>query len=274
VEKASAATRALSPSTVKIALETCRQLLVGDKCSQERKGEVCSLLGLVVLPRGEIQEVLEYVGILEDYCSHSRSIIVPIVLPHYEEVLRSFVLTSPMQHVMSSPVDAHHGETTKLPLMLSEGTSVVCFCVSPCGSMLATATVSGILIFDTTTGELLAESLDAFLPRSLRMMQFSPDSKKLILTMVSGLRHVVLNTELLYLCEHNTEYPAIPTAVTSESIEFLFSPRLTSGRKSSLYFTACGKTVLDKLGPSADRAVDNFVICSHINGDFVGNLVV
>ncbi|KAF8301692.1 hypothetical protein TcYC6_0049490 [Trypanosoma cruzi] len=274
VEKASAATRALSPSTVKIALETCRQLLVGDKCSQERKGEVCSLLGLVVLPRGEIQEVLEYVGILEDYCSHSRSIIVPIVLPHYEEVLRSFVLTSPMQHVMSSPVDAHHGETTKLPLMLSEGTSVVCFCVSPCGSMLATATVSGILIFDTTTGELLAESLDAFLPRSLRMMQFSPDSKKLILTMVSGLRHVVLNTELLYLCEHNTEYPAIPTSVTSESIEFLFSPRLTSGRKSSLYFTACGKTVLDKLGPSADRAVDNFVICSHINGDFVGNLVV
>ncbi|RNF20575.1 uncharacterized protein Tco025E_03750 [Trypanosoma conorhini] len=274
VEQSPATTRALDPSIVRTAIETCRELLMEERCSQERKGEVCSLLGLVVLPRGELQEILRYVGILEEYCSHSRSSIVPSVLPHYEAVLRSFALTTPSQHLMSSPVDAHHSDTTKLPLMLSEGISVVCFCVSPCGLFLATATVSGILLFDTATGEMLAESVDVFLPRSLWIMQFSPDSSKLILTMVAGLRHVVLSTDLVYLSEHNTEFPAIPTAVTSDAIDFLFSPRLPSGRKSSLYFVECGKTVLDRLGPGADRAVETFVICSHIHSDFEGNLVV
>ncbi|KEG15571.1 hypothetical protein DQ04_00031050 [Trypanosoma grayi] len=269
-----AATRALTPSVVMSALENCRELVMGDQCSQERKGELCSLMGFVVLPRGEVREVLEYVGMVEEYNSRTRSRIVPSALPYYEEVLRSFRLSSPTQYVMSSPVDAHHSETAKLPLMLSEGTSVISFCVSPCGRLLAVAAVSGMSIFETATGKLLAKSTDVDMTRSLWIMQFSSDSTRLILTTQTGLRHVLLNTSLGYVGEHNTDYPAIPTKVTEESIDFLFSPRLTSGRKSSLYLVASGKIVLDQLGYSSDKAIDGFVICAHLHSDFVGDLVV
>ncbi|KAH9578727.1 HECT domain [Trypanosoma melophagium] len=268
------ATRALSSSVVKFALDTCREMVKGDQCSQERKSEICSLVGLVVLPRCEINEVLEYVGVLEEYSSSSKSSIVPCVLPRYEEVLQSFTLSSPKQCAMSSPVDAYHSDMTRLPLMLSEGTSVSCFCVSPCGRFLAVATVSGMLIFETSSGKLLAQSTDADLARSLWIIQFSSDSSSLILSTKSGLRHVVLSTTLEYLSEQHTDYPAIPTRITEETIDFLYSPRLPSGRKSSLFLASSGKMILEKLGTAAEKSVESFVLCTHIHDDFVGNIAV
>ncbi|KAG8346277.1 hypothetical protein TRVL_02893 [Trypanosoma vivax] len=97
---------ALTPAVVSDALEASAELLKGGGCTHQRRVELCSLLGLIVLPRGNIQEILKYVFVLQRCCGDSIHSIMPMILPHYEEVLQSFALSSPSQRSMVSPVDA------------------------------------------------------------------------------------------------------------------------------------------------------------------------
>ncbi|SCU65561.1 SPRY domain/HECT-domain (ubiquitin-transferase), putative [Trypanosoma equiperdum] len=273
VKKNRLAVRLVNHSVVSAALDTLKEIVKKDDYSQGKEEALYGFFGFVVLLRGEMKEILEYVEVLEECCAGPASSVVPVTVPHYEELLRVFSPSLSVKSALMSPVDGRHGQEIELSIAVPERSGIRTFCVSPCGQFIAVATLFDLMLLKVDGGRLVARSQNAELVETLWFMQFSSTFSSLILTTRAGRRHVVLNASLEYVDESETDRPAIPTHVADDKLEFLFAPKLPSGRSSSLFLLEKSKIVLDVLENGASSEVDFLVICSHVHSDFSGVLV-
>ncbi|TPP47408.1 HECT-domain (ubiquitin-transferase) family protein [Leishmania donovani] len=265
--------RALAPSVVK---ELLTQLDISVREATPPSAQVmerCSIAGLLVGRRHQLDEVLRYADILEHLTITSAS-IVPVAVPHAREIVQSFSLHAADICPITSPIDCFQDEPIKMKMVLGEGTGVQRFCVSPNQQYLATVGSQKVMMLNLSTGSLHAERELPEVVSGCWNATFSEDSTHLICTDASGLRHAVLTTDLATKEDRTTDCVSLVTDYHKGVLETTPSPLLPSGSAASLHMLeANAKAYTASFSRPFPDSVDCFSLCAHVYNDCAGTLI-
>ncbi|KPI84412.1 hypothetical protein ABL78_6538 [Leptomonas seymouri] len=265
--------RALAPSVVNELLSQLDS--VAKEAAQPSKEvmERCAIAGLLVGRRHQLNEVLFYAEILEQLTISSSS-IVPVEVPHAREIMASFSLHAADMCPITSPIDCFQDDSINIKVVLSEGTGVQRFCVSPNQKFLAAVGSQRVIIVSLSTGTACAERDLPEVAVRCWNVTFSEDSTHLICTDSSGMRHAVLPTDLSTQDDFHTETVSIVTDYCNSALEARSSPLLPSGSTSSLWLleSAAADSVSFPVAPPQD-CIECISLCVHVYHDCTGSLL-
>lgn len=228
--------------------------------------QLCTLVGLLISPRGDIKEVMSYLNTLEYLSNNSTS---TCIIKSLENITRLFTFHATAITSIASPIDCFQVETPPPNVQMPEGEVVQCFCTSRNGEMMAACTETSIYVYNSGTGGLLAERE---LPEGCRVWNvvFSGDGRHIICTDMTGLKHTMYESDLSNVEQSLTTEVSIPVDFADGTIIAQGPPLLPSGSNSSLFLMERHGPLISVCNESLRKDIS---ICAHVYKDFVGVLV-
>ncbi|CCW60271.1 unnamed protein product [Phytomonas sp. EM1] len=263
---------AVDADVVASVLTDFHAILMREETPHDTQSHLISLVGMLVSSRSNINEVLQYLNILEEFHTTYANIL-PMYVPFASRIIDTFTFHSKSLCPILSPIDCFQEEDQRLKVNLSEGTTMQCFCVSSDGKLLAAATLRGLEVYEVASGLPVAnrESGAPEGAKSYWSITFSEDLSSLICSDIAGLNHTVYTIHLNVIEEIHTTEVSIPLDYKSGVMVMQTSPLLPSGSNQSLYFFELGSSLAEIECATSDPK-ESFTMFAHVHQDFVGTL--